>query len=169
MFLFKGLSLIIRRLSFNSNRNFLFSLARTLKFSKDREFILHNSFIVEAFLFFFIKSICFRELLLCISSGVGIKHPYIENLLCQNPGAHTSNLTSFPVAVDGAKDLPVKDCNCGSTRTSLHTSLRSDDVMSLTELCRNYTNPPFLQDRACWRSNFSPHSQYAGSFVIAHT
>ena len=36
MFLLKkGLSLIIRRLSFNSNRNFLISLNRTLKFSKD--------------------------------------------------------------------------------------------------------------------------------------
>ena len=40
--------------------------------------------------------------------------------------------------------------------------------MSLTKLCRNDTNPPFLQDRACWRSNFSPHSQYAGSFASAH-
>ena len=38
MFLFKeALSLIIRRLSFNSNRNFLFSFVRTLKFSKDGE------------------------------------------------------------------------------------------------------------------------------------
>ena len=38
MFLFKeGWSLIIRRLSFNSNRNFLFSFVRTLKFSKDGE------------------------------------------------------------------------------------------------------------------------------------
>ena len=36
MFLFKeGLSLIIRRLSFNSYRNFLFSLVRTVKCSKD--------------------------------------------------------------------------------------------------------------------------------------
>ena len=36
VFLFKeGLSLIIRRLSFNSNRNFLFSLVRTLKFSNE--------------------------------------------------------------------------------------------------------------------------------------
>ena len=41
-----------------------------------------------------------------------------------------SNLTSFPVAVDGANDSPVTGCNCGSTLMSLHTSLRSDDVMS---------------------------------------
>ena len=38
---------------------------------------LQNLFIVKAFLLFFIKLICLREL----SSGVGIKHPYIEK--CQ--------------------------------------------------------------------------------------
>ena len=43
MFLFKeGLSLIIRRLSFNSNMNFLFSLVRTLKLSKDGEWLQSN-------------------------------------------------------------------------------------------------------------------------------
>ena len=40
--------------------------------------------------------------------------------------------------------------------------------MSLTKLCRNDTNPPFLQDRACWRSDFSLRLQYAGSFVCVH-
>ena len=43
IFLFKeGLSLIIRRLSFNSNRIFLFSLVRTQKFSKDGEWLQSN-------------------------------------------------------------------------------------------------------------------------------
>ena len=42
MFLFKGLSLVIRRLSFNSNRIFLFSLVRTLKFSKDGVWLQSN-------------------------------------------------------------------------------------------------------------------------------
>ena len=37
--------------------------------------------------------------------------------------------------------------------------------MFLTKLCRNDMKPPFLQDRACRRSNFSPHSQHAGSLV----
>ena len=78
-----------------------------------------------------------------------------------------SKLTSFPVAADGAKDSLVKGCNCGSTLRSLHTSLRSDDAMYLTKLCRNDTKPPFLQDRTCWRSNFSPHSQYAGSLLVS--
>ena len=35
MFLFKGLFLIIKKLSFNSNTNFLFTLVNTLKLSKD--------------------------------------------------------------------------------------------------------------------------------------
>ena len=35
MFLFKGLFLIIKKLSFNSNANFLFTLVNTLKLSKD--------------------------------------------------------------------------------------------------------------------------------------
>ena len=40
MFLFKeGLSLIIRRLSFNANTNFLFSLVSTLKLSKDGKWL----------------------------------------------------------------------------------------------------------------------------------
>ena len=101
-------------------------------------FSLDNWFIVKTFLLFFIKLICFREFLLCISSSVGIKHPYIKkcHLTClQNPGAHTPNLTSFSVAVDGAKDSPVKGCNCGLTRTSLHTSLRSDDAIFLLKSC----------------------------------
>ena len=43
MFLFKeGLSLIIRRHSFNSNTNFLFSLVSTLKLSKDGEWLQSN-------------------------------------------------------------------------------------------------------------------------------
>ena len=69
-----------------------------------------------------------------------------------------SNLTSFPVAIDGLKDSPVNGCNCGSTLTSSHTSIRSDNVIFLTRLCRNDTKPFFLQ-KACWRSKFSPHSQ----------
>ena len=49
MFLFKeGLSLIIRRLSFNSKRNFLFSLVRTLKFSKDGEWLQSNKWLLTA-------------------------------------------------------------------------------------------------------------------------
>ena len=40
MFLFReGLSFIIRRLSSNSNTNFLFSLVSTLKFSKDGKWL----------------------------------------------------------------------------------------------------------------------------------
>ena len=43
MLLFKeGLSLIIKRLSFNSNTRFLFSLASTLKLSKDGEWLQSN-------------------------------------------------------------------------------------------------------------------------------
>ena len=43
MFLFKkDLSLITRRLSFNSNTNFLFSFDSTLKFSKDGEWLQSN-------------------------------------------------------------------------------------------------------------------------------
>ena len=49
IFLFKeGLSLIIRRLSFNSNRNFLFSLVRTLKCSKDGEWLQSNKWSLTA-------------------------------------------------------------------------------------------------------------------------
>ena len=49
MFLFKGgLSLIIRRLSFNSNKKFLFSLVRTLKFSKDGEWLQSNKWLLTA-------------------------------------------------------------------------------------------------------------------------
>ena len=43
-----------------------------------------------------------------------------------------------------------------------------DDFMFLTKLCRNDTKPPFLQDRRCRRSIFSPHSQYAGRLVSVH-
>ena len=47
MFLFKeGLSLIIRKLFFNSNRDFLFSLVRTLKFSKDGEWLQSNKLLL---------------------------------------------------------------------------------------------------------------------------
>ena len=43
MLLFKeGLSLIIKRLSFNSNTRFLFSLASTRKLSKDGEWLQSN-------------------------------------------------------------------------------------------------------------------------------
>ena len=55
-----------------------------------------------------------------------------------------SNLTSFPVAIDGLKDSPVNGCNCGSTLTSSHTSIRSDNVIFLTRLCRNDTKPFFF-------------------------
>ena len=49
MFLFKeGLSLIIKRLSLNSNRNFVFSLVRTLKFPKDGEWLQSNKLSLAA-------------------------------------------------------------------------------------------------------------------------
>ena len=49
MFLLKeGLSLIISRLFFNSNRNFLFSLVRTLNFSKDGEWLQTNKSSIKA-------------------------------------------------------------------------------------------------------------------------
>ena len=49
MLLFKeGLSLITRRLSFNSHRNFLFSLVITLKFSKDGEWLQINKRLLTA-------------------------------------------------------------------------------------------------------------------------
>ena len=135
-------------------------------------FNLHNSFIVEAFLFFFIKLICFREFLLCISSGVGIKHPYIEkcHLTCFAKTHEHIRPTSlhFLWLLMEQRTRLLKIVIGGSTRTSLHTSLRSDDVMSLKTFCRNDTNPPFLQDRACWRSNFSPHSRNSGSFASVH-
>ena len=63
--------------NFNSLRSNSFG-RRHHKWCKCAVFNLHNSFIVEAFLLFFIKFICFRKFLLCISSGAGIKHPYIE-------------------------------------------------------------------------------------------
>ena len=75
-----------------------------------------------------------------------------------------SNLTSFPVATDGLKDSPVNGCNCGSTLTSSHTSIRSDNVIFLTRLCRNDTKSFFLQ-KACWRSKFSPHV----SWMVNHS
>ena len=56
-----------------------------------------------------------------------------------------SNLTSFPVAIDGLKDSPVNGCNCGSTLTSSHTSIRSDNVIFLTRSCRNDTKPFFCK------------------------
>ena len=66
MFLFKeGLSLIIRRLSFNSNRNFLFSLVRTLTFSKDGEWLQSNKWGLTALplgLTFFLVN---GEILIC--------------------------------------------------------------------------------------------------------
>ena len=40
--LYSGLSLIIRRLSFNSNKNFLFFLVSTLKPAKDGEWLQSN-------------------------------------------------------------------------------------------------------------------------------
>ena len=98
---------------------------------------LQNLFIVKAFLLFFIKLVCLREL----SSGVGIKHPYIEKcqLTClPNRRAYVRPTSlHFPVVVNGAKDSFSKGCNCGSTQTSLHISLRRDDM-----------KPFFLQDRA---------------------
>ena len=54
---------------------------QTYKCCKYAVFNLHNSFIEGAFALFFIKLICFREFLLCISTGVRIKHLYLENIL----------------------------------------------------------------------------------------
>ena len=49
MFLFKeGLPLIIGRLSFNSNANFLFSLVSALKLSQDGEWLQSNKWSLRA-------------------------------------------------------------------------------------------------------------------------
>ena len=49
IFLFKeGWSLILRRLSFNSNRSFLFFLVRTLKFSNYEEWLQNNKWLLTA-------------------------------------------------------------------------------------------------------------------------
>ena len=49
MFLFKeGLSLIIRRSSFNFNTNSFFSLVSTLKLSKDGEWLQNNKRLLTA-------------------------------------------------------------------------------------------------------------------------
>ena len=98
------------------------------------------------------KSSCFAYLL-----ALGLNTYTSKNAIWpagQNPGAHTSNFTSFSVAVDGAKGLPVKGCNCDSTRTSLHTSLRSDDVMSLTKLCRNIQSHLSCKTKNAWSRIF---------------
>ena len=60
MFLVKeGLSLIIKRISFKSNRNCLFFLVRTLKFSKDEGWLQSNKLSLTAlplgFTFFLVK------------------------------------------------------------------------------------------------------------------
>ena len=112
------------------------------------------------------ESSCFAHLL-----ALGLNTLTSKNSIwpaCQNSRAHTSYLTSFPMAADGAKDSSVKGCKCGSFRTSLHTSLSSDDAMYITKFYGNHMKSSFLQGKACQRSNFSLHSQHAGSLVSAH-
>ena len=46
-----------------------------------------------------------------------------------------------------------------SDSTSLHTSDKSVAVISLTLLCRNIPNPPFLHDISFWTLKPSPHEQ----------
>ena len=126
------------------------SRCRHYKRCESSMFHLRDLAFIKAFFLFLVSFIRFREFLLCISSGVGIKHLFIKecHLAClPKPRAYMSNLTSFPVAVDGVKHSPVNDRNRDSPLTSWHNSLRSDDVMFLTRLCRNDTRSPFYKSR----------------------
>ena len=66
MFLFKeGLSLIIRRLSFNSDTIFLFSLVSTLKLSKDNEWLQSNKWSLTTLLLGLTVFLVNGEILIC--------------------------------------------------------------------------------------------------------
>ena len=89
MFLFKkDLSLITRRLSFNSNTNFLFSFDSTLKFSKDGEWLQSNKWslttLPSSLTFFLVNgeiSICSPILAHSLTAEITLK--FINDIRCK--------------------------------------------------------------------------------------
>ena len=79
----------------------------------------------------------------------------------QNPLAEMSNRASSSLlAVLVSKSSPEWLCSRGSIWTSLQISFNSVAVMFLIWLCQIVTNPPFLQDKACCKPNFTLHTQF---------
>ena len=83
----------------------------------------------------------------------------------QNPRAFMSTLASSVTLTVLLNDSPVSCCKFGSTQTSWKTYFKSAAVMFGTWLCLRETNPPFLQEKACWMLNVDPHSQRVGMRV----
>ena len=69
----------------------------------------------------------------------------------------------FTLAVLSCRTSPLTSTSVGYVFTSWQTSFKSEAVISRSSLWRKATIPPFLQDKAWLRSNFSPHTQSVGS------
>ena len=80
----------------------------------------------------------------------GLKTLMSKNALvsgAHSPNALTSALAPSDLFDPAGRSSPVADCKAGSDRTSLHISVRSLCVVSLTALCLMLMKPPFLQVR----------------------
>ena len=74
--------------------------------------------------------------------------------VCQKPLAWMSKRASSPViALTSWRSSPVRGWRAGSITTSLQIVLSISAMVFRSSLCRSDTNPPFLQDRACCKSN----------------
>ena len=82
----------------------------------------------------YICGICFDQLV----GAWGLKTLMSKNALvsgAHSPNALTSALAPSDLFVPAGRSSPVADCKAGSDRTSLHISVRSLCVVSLTALC----------------------------------
>ena len=78
--------------------------------------------------------------------------------VCQKSLAQISKSTLFSVRVDDRRVSPVSRCKWCSTQIYLHTSFDSLAVIFWIWLWCIVIKPPFLNCRACCRSNLAMHS-----------
>ena len=129
------------------------------------ECVVHKfSFFSRSCLLYAAAGVRFR-----LDGAIGLKTLTSKNVFSylppQTPFADRSSLAPSCVLADAPSSwLGETGCKSGSTRTSLHTSVSNEAVMSLISLCLIVGNPPLAQDSAWSTVKAWPHSHFVCNF-----